>query len=143
VVREGDVDKRAAPARDGAPFSWGERGRSFVHAFRGVATLLAAQHNARIHAAMTLAVVVLGALLGVAPLEWAVLALAIGLVWACEAFNSALEWLCDVASPEFHPLVRKAKDVAAAGVLLAAVAAGAAGLLVFLPHLLRVVHGLP
>jgi diacylglycerol kinase len=102
---------------------------------RGVATLLAAQHNARIHAALTGAVIVAAFVLGVSALEWAVLALAIGAVWAAEAFNSALEWLCDVASPDYHPLVRKAKDAAAAGVLLAALAAAAAGLLVFVPRL--------
>ncbi len=127
---DGDAEQR------GEPFSWAARGRSFRHAFRGVATLLAEQHNTRIHAAMTAAVVVAGLLVGVSGLEWAVLALAIGLVWAAEAGNSALEWLCDVASPEFHPLVRKAKDAAAAAVLVAAGAAAAAGLLVFVPHVL-------
>ena len=78
---------------------------------------------------------VAGLALGVTRLEWALLALAVGGVWSAEAFNTAVEWLCDVASPEHHPLVKKAKDVAAAGVLLAAIAAGAAGLFIFLPHL--------
>lgn len=134
VRREEDGERReASPAS--APFSWSARGRSFVHAFRGLATLLAHQHNARIHAALTLAVVVLGLVLGVSRMEWAVLALAIGSVWAAEGFNSALEWLCDVSSPEYHPLVGRAKDVAAGAVLLVALAAAAAGLLVFVPHL--------
>ncbi len=128
MAREGDIEGR------GAPFSWAARGRSFRHAFRGVGTLLAEQHNTRIHAAVTVAVVAAGLWLGVTALEWAVLALAIGLVWAAEAGNSALEWLCDVASPDFHPLVRKAKDVGAAAVLVAAAAAAAAGLLVFVPY---------
>lgn len=132
MVREGDVEK----PREGESFSLEGRGRSFQHAFRGIATLLATQHNARIHAAITVAVLGLGLVLGVSRLEWAVLALAVGLVWAAEAGNSALEWLCDVASPEFHPLVKQAKDVAAAGVLVAALAAAAAGLLVFVPRLL-------
>jgi diacylglycerol kinase len=121
----------------GARFSWRARAESFRHAFRGVATLAATQHNARIHAALTLVVVALGLVLGVSRLEWALLVLAIGLVWGAEAVNTALEWLCDVSSPEYHPLVKKAKDVAAAGVLLAALAAAAAGLLVLLPPLLR------
>lgn len=136
MVREVDVDKPAGPGRaEAASFSWRSRGESFRHAFGGVRILLTTQHNARIHAGLTLAVLALGLLLGVSALEWAVLALAIGLVWCAEALNSALEWLCDVASPEYHPLVRRAKDVAAAGVLFAAVAAAAAGLLVFVPHL--------
>jgi diacylglycerol kinase (ATP) len=118
------------------PFRLAERARSFVHAFRGLAILVSEEHNAWIHAGMTVLVIGLGAALGVSRLEWAVLALAIGAVWSAEALNTAVEWLCDVASPEHHPLVAKAKDVAAAGVLLAALAAAAAGLCVFAPRLL-------
>ena len=53
-----------------------------------------------------------------------------------EALNTALEALCDRLAPEPHPLVRRAKDVAAAGVLLAALAAAAAGSCILLPKLL-------
>jgi diacylglycerol kinase (ATP) len=48
--------------------------------------------------------------------------------------NTSLELLCDVASPEFHPLVEKSKDVAAGAVLLAALGAAAIGGLVFGPY---------
>ena len=117
------------------PFRVAARLRSFAHAFRGVATLLASQHNAWIHALATLVVVALGIALGVTRLEWALLVLAIGAVWTAEALNTAVEWLCDVAHPEFHPLVRQAKDVAAAGVLLAAAASAVLALLVLGPHI--------
>jgi diacylglycerol kinase (ATP) len=52
-----------------------------------------------------------------------------------EALNTALEFLCDVASPQFHPMVKHAKDVAAGAVLISAIGAVAVGLLIFLPHL--------
>ena len=61
--------------------------------------------------------------------------LAIVSVWTAEALNTAFEFLCDVASPEFHPLVAKAKDVAAGAVLITAVGASLVGLLVLGPHL--------
>ena len=115
--------------------------RSFAHAFRGVAQLLASQHNARIHLAAALAVLVLGVTLGVSRLEWALLLLAIGSVWAAEGINSALEWLGDAVAPERHPLVGRAKDAAAAGVLIAAVAAAGVGVLVFAPRLLALLPG--
>jgi len=118
------------------PFSWAARARSFGYALRGVVTLLATQHNAWIHAAATVVVVALGVALGVSRLEWALLIFAIALVWTAEGFNTALEWLCDVAAPEYHPLVKKAKDVAAAAVLLAAIGSALIGLLVFGPRLL-------
>ena len=53
------------------------------------------------------------------------------------AEDVALELLADAASREFHPLIGQAKDVAAGAVLVCAVGAAAAGLLVFAPHLLR------
>ena len=118
------------------PFSWAARARSFGFAFRGVVTLLATQHNAWLHAAATVAVVALGVALGVSRLEWALLVFAITLVWTAEGLNTALEWLCDVAAPEYNPLVKKAKDVAAAAVLLAAIGSALIGLLVFGPRLL-------
>jgi diacylglycerol kinase (ATP) len=122
-------------------FSLAARGRSFVYAFRGVAELVSSQHNAWIHAAATLVVIGLGLVLGVSRLEWALLALAIGAVWTAEGLNTAIEWLCDVASPEHHPLVGKAKDVAAASVLLAAAASALVGLFVLGPPLLALVTG--
>lgn len=48
--------------------------------------------------------------------------------------RNAFEFLCDVASPEFHPLVEKAKDVAAGAVLICACGAAATGALVFAPY---------
>jgi diacylglycerol kinase (ATP) len=69
--------------------------------------------------------------------EWCWITLAIMSVWTAEALNTALELLADVASPEFHPLVEKAKDVAAGAVLLAALGSVIIGLLVLGPHLLQ------
>jgi diacylglycerol kinase (ATP) len=121
-------------------FSVASRVESFRCAFRGVWTLLASQPNAWIHLLATVCACALGLAIGISRLEWCAVALAIAVVWMAEAINTAFEFLCDAASPEFHPLVQKGKDVAAAAVLLSAVGAVAIGLLVFGPHLLRVVR---
>lgn len=113
-----------------------KRLNSFKYAFTGLGTLLHTQTNAKIHLAATICVAVLGFLLKVTSLEWAVLALATGMVWAAEALNTAIEFLADRVAPEKHHLVGKAKDTAAAGVLAAAIAAAVAGTLIFLPHIL-------
>jgi diacylglycerol kinase (ATP) len=101
--------------------------------------MLVSQHNAWIHAVATAVVVGLGIALGLGHLEWCLLVLAIGSVWTAESLNTALEFLCDVASPEFHPLVEKAKDVAAGAVLITAAGALAIGVLVLGPHVLRAI----
>lgn len=51
--------------------------------------------------------------------------------------NAWPRFLTDVASPQFHPLAAKAKDVAAGAVLISALGALVIGLIIFLPRLLR------
>ncbi len=110
--------------------------RSFGYAFSGIGTLLVSQPNARIHAAATIIVFTGAFLLGFSRFEWCVVILTVAAVWVAEAMNTALECLADAASPEFHPLVKKAKDVAAGGVLVTTLGSVIIGLLVFGPHLL-------
>jgi diacylglycerol kinase len=67
--------------------------------------------------------------------EWVVLIGSIGFVLACEAFNSALENLADSISTEPNEKIKKAKDIAAAAVLISAASALIIGLIVFLPKI--------
>ena len=117
------------------PFQFTGRIRSFAYAFAGIATMLRSQHNAWIHAAATVAVCALGLIVGLSTAEWCWIVLAIMSVWTAEALNTAFEFLADAASPEFHPLVKHAKDVAAGAVLIAAIGAVVIAVLVFAPHL--------
>ena len=68
-------------------------------------------------------------------MEWCAVLFAIALVWVAEALNTALERLTDLASPEFHPLAGKAKDMAAGAVLLAVAGAVLIGIVIFGPRL--------
>lgn len=117
-------------------FSVVARARSFKYAVEGLRTMLASQHNAWIHACATVAALGLGISLGLNAGEWCALVLAIAGVWIAESLNTAFEFLADVASPEYHPLVKKSKDVAAGAVLVSAMGSVVIGLLVFGPHLL-------
>lgn len=105
-----------------------------MYAGRGVRTMLVSQHNARIHAVATMVVVAGGVALRLERAEWIAVVLAIVSVWTAEALNTAFEFLCDVASPDFHPLVEKAKDVAAGAVLITAIGAVVVAAFVFGPH---------
>jgi diacylglycerol kinase (ATP) len=116
-------------------FSLAARLRSFRYAGRGLRILLTSQHNAWIHAGATLVVLAAGLGFEIGRNEWLALILAMVAVWTTEAMNTALEFLSDAASSEFHPLVEKAKDVAAGAVLICAIGALAVGVLVFAPHL--------
>ena len=113
----------------------GDRIRSFGNAFRGFVQLIQGEANARIHAAATAAVCALALFLGLGRLEWALLLLAIAAVWAAEALNTAVEVLADRICQDPDPAIGRAKDVAAAGVLVAAIGAAGVGLLVLGPPL--------
>ncbi len=123
-------------------FSLISRIRSFRYAIRGIGLMLRSQQNAWIHAMATVLVVVFGLLFGVTRSQWCWLVLAIMAVWTAEALNTALEFLADFASPEFHPLVKKAKDVAAGAVLISALGSVIIGLFVMGPYLLRFLYSL-
>jgi diacylglycerol kinase (ATP) len=115
-------------------FTFSGRLRSVRFACRGIRTMLVSQHNAWVHAFATVAVCAMGIGLGISRGDWCAIVIAIVAVWTAEALNTALELLCDVASPAFHPMVEKAKDVAAGGVLISALGAAIVGLLVFVPR---------
>jgi diacylglycerol kinase (ATP) len=117
-------------------FSFNGRIRSGAHAVEGIVEMLKSQHNAWVHLVATLGGIAAGWILGVSPAQWCFLILVMMAVWVAEALNTAFEFLCDVASPEFHPLVKKSKDVAAGAVLLSAVGASAVGAIIFIPYLL-------
>lgn len=112
--------------------------RSITHALDGLVAMLRTQHNAWLHLAATIIAVACAVYFAISSIEWMILILAIVAVWVAEALNTALEFLCDVASPEFHPLVKQAKDVAAGGVLIAAIGSLIVGALIFLPRFLAV-----
>jgi diacylglycerol kinase (ATP) len=82
-----------------------------------------------------MAVIVAGAIVGLSRLEWCLVVGAMMAVWVAESLNTAFEALCDIASPAMHPLVERAKDIAAGAVLITAVGALVTGVLIFGPRL--------
>jgi diacylglycerol kinase len=109
---------------------------SFRHAFAGISFVLRTQRNAKIHLAITIAVILLSVWLDLSLNEWGLMVLAIALVWVTESLNTALEATLDTVDVGYHPLIKIGKDVGAAAVLIAALAAVIIGILVMGPPLL-------
>jgi len=116
------------------------RVRSIGHAMAGLAFAVRNEANMRIHLAAAIAAVTAGIMLRIGVEEWRWLILAIALVIAGEALNTAIEQACDAIGGRSEP-IRRAKDAAAGGVLVLAVAAALIGIGIFGPHLLMVWHG--
>ncbi len=114
-----------------------DRIKSFRYALSGLKDILKTEHNAQIHFVMTLLVTGLAWWLQIDSSQWGFIILAIAGVWTTEALNTVLEILSDMVAPSYSIPVKRAKDMAAAAVLIAAISAGAIGLVVLLPPLIQ------
>lgn len=128
-----DSGEAASQTRRG--FSLRNRIKSFAYAGAGICRLVRREHNARVHLATSLGVVVAGIMLHIATADWRWLVLAMAMVWMAEAFNTAIEVLCDRICADRDPAIGAAKDLAAGAVLIAAIGAAVIGALTFLPYL--------
>lgn len=108
---------------------------SFRYAFQGWHHVLRTQQNVWIHSAIAVIVFVIALWLQLPARDWAVLVLTSAMVFAAEFLNTAIEAVVDLASPDKHPLAKIGKDVGAASVLVAALAAILIGLLILGPPL--------
>jgi len=108
------------------------------YAAHGIAHACRTELHMRIHAGAATLVCLLAAALRVSALEWAMLLGLCALVITAELVNTAVERAVDLATEERHPLAKAAKDTAAGAVLAASLFAIAAGAIIFIPHLWRV-----
>ena len=108
---------------------------SFRWAFEGIFYAVGTQRNLRIHLAVTVAVTVLALVLGLSLVEWAVLGLTISFVISMEMINTSVEEMVNILSPSQLTAAKRAKDVAAAAVLVAACGSVFIGLFLFAPKL--------
>lgn len=112
------------------------RRSSFAYALAGWLYMLRRQKNTRIQAVASIFVMAFALALQVSFEGLAMLIIVITIVWMAEFLNAAVEAVVNLATSEFHPMAKVAKDVAAAAVLLGVVASVFVGLLVLGPPLL-------
>lgn len=116
-------------------FSFKKRSKSALYALNGLRILFSEEHNSRIHTAIVIAVIIAGFLLKISNTEWLVICILIGMVFSLEIMNSAIENLCDYISPQWHEMIKKVKDLAAAAVFVASAISVVCGAIIFLPKL--------
>jgi diacylglycerol kinase (ATP) len=112
--------------------------QSFNHAFQGLVYSVRNQRSMRIHLAVALVVLVVSIFLNLSKLELVAVLIAITFVLVAELMNSAIEAVVDLLTDEFDPRAKAAKDVAAGGVLVAAVNALAVAYLVLFDHVVNI-----
>jgi len=110
--------------------------KSFSYAFAGIWSGVRTQRNMKIHVAVALLVILLGAIVSLTRTEWLILIVVICAVLSLELVNTAIEAAVDLVGPEYQPLAKLAKDTAAGAVLIMAIGAAVIGLIIFLPKLI-------
>jgi len=99
-------------------------------ALDGLFSALKTERNLRLHVIALLIAVATGLYLELSVMKWGIIILVIGFVLVAELFNTAIERLGDEAADgKQKELIKKAKDIAAAGVLLSAITAFIIGVL--------------
>lgn len=104
---------------------------SFGFALQGFRTAVAGERNIKIMLGGAVFALVMGAILRIDLMSWAIIASCCGAVIGAELLNTAIETVVDLVSPEFHPLAGKAKDIAAAAVWVICIASAVVGIILF------------
>jgi diacylglycerol kinase len=117
-------------------FSWKARLKSFVFAWQGIIDFFRTEHNAQIHLAVTILVIVLSIFFRVNKTETIAIIFSIALVWITEMVNTTIEKTMDFISLQRHPQIKIIKDLSAGAVLIAAIAAVIVGCIIFVPKII-------
>ncbi|MBR2834406.1 MAG: diacylglycerol kinase family protein [Coriobacteriales bacterium] len=105
---------------------------SFGYALSGLKEAILTERNIKVMLGVGLCAVIAGVVLRLDALSWAIILFLIGSVLCAELMNTAIEAAVDVASPTEHPLAKKAKDIAAAAVIIMSATAAVVGLVVYI-----------
>jgi diacylglycerol kinase len=128
------------PQKQLSQSEWAKFIAGFKYAFSGLWYALRTQRNMRVHGCIAILAILMGIVLHISTVEFALVFVAITGVFLAEMFNTVIELCIDLASPDYHPLAKIAKDVAAGAVLLSALLSIVIGLFVFVPHLWELFH---
>ena len=111
---------------------------SYRYAIQGVFTVFQGERNMRSHTLSTIAVLLISLFLPLNLYEWLWILLVCFLVLVMEVWNTVVENIVDLVSPDYHPLAKKIKDMAAAAVLLTSFFSIVTGVVILVPKILVV-----
>jgi diacylglycerol kinase (ATP) len=106
--------------------------KPFTTAIGGVVYAFKTQRHMRVHLYTVVVIILIGFFMDLRLREMIVLLFMISFVVVAEMFNSAIEAVVDIAHPQYHPLAKFAKDMAAGGVLITTMTAIVVALLLFI-----------
>lgn len=107
--------------------------KSFYYAAHGIVHVIKSEQNFRFHLFAAIIVLVASIVTGLTKYEWIIIIMLICGMFVIELVNAAIERVVDLASPDFHELALRAKDLAAGACLVCAICTAIVGLIIFVP----------
>lgn len=111
------------------------RANSLKHALRGMFLFARITPNFWVHFFTFIVLIVLGFVFSISRNEWLAVVIANGVVIGIEAVNSAIEIDMNVTHPDYNPMVRDTKDIAAGAVLIVGIISYFVDAVIFLPKI--------
>ncbi|MBA2869851.1 diacylglycerol kinase [Anoxybacillus calidus] len=118
---------------------WKRLLKRFSFAWEGIVFTFKNEKNMKIHCVAALFVCMAAWMFDLSKTEWLLILITIGVVFSLEMVNTAIERVVDLITPEFHPLAKIAKDVAAGAVFVFAIISVIIGAIIFFPHFIALV----
>lgn len=110
-------------------------------AIEGIFEAIRSERHMKFHGFATIAAILLAIFTNVSRTDILFLGVAITLVWLAELINSSIETIVDLITDEYHPLAKRAKDIAAGSVLVASLFALFTGYLIFRKNITFIISG--
>ncbi|GAF65953.1 diacylglycerol kinase [Bacillus sp. TS-2] len=111
--------------------------RSFAYAIEGLKHVIKKEQNMFVHIGFAIITILFAWMLDFPILHWMILLLVIGGMLSLEIMNTAIERTVDLITEEYHPLAKRAKDIAASAVFVFGIFAAIIGIVLFLPPLIE------
>lgn len=107
---------------------------SLGHALNGIKTVIQEERNMRAHLCIAGLAILISFFSKLSAIEWCFILLCIFIVFLMEILNTVVENLVDLlVKKEYHIEAKKAKDIAAGGVLLSACFTVIVAIIIILP----------
>ncbi|MGL5125317.1 MAG: diacylglycerol kinase [Fusobacteriaceae bacterium] len=104
---------------------------SFNYAIDGIFEAIRTERHMKFHSFVTIIAIMIALFTDISKQEVLALAISISLVWTAELFNSAVEAVVDLVTDKYHPLAKRAKDIAAGATLITGINALIVGYIIF------------
>ncbi|MCU7556874.1 diacylglycerol kinase family protein [Macrococcus capreoli] len=111
--------------------------KRFIYPWHGFITLIKKDKNFVLHLIAAFIVVCCAYVLNISRTEWLFIVVAIFSVLFMEVINTSVEYVVDLVTEDYHELAKHAKDTAAFAVVLASIMSAIIGLIIFLPHVIK------